>query len=237
MVICYSLKIANQLKIDWHFIAFSCRSPCSGSHGGPSSFVISCYVTPNALLQDKWGRSTLDCAYSFRNPFRLREHYNFLHVPHIVCLYQPIPYVPLMRGTLSSTSQTYTIYASSSSACNTFFRSLAGAIFPVASHSIISSLGTKWGGEFHDFLMFAVQNLIVSILPSVSVWFLIPRHDPNSPDFHPLRRISPGQIAPRPGSKCNCHTNAGCRGRGRDEGRAGPGAGQACAQLPCFAEK
>ncbi|KAH8110707.1 hypothetical protein DFH11DRAFT_1619767 [Phellopilus nigrolimitatus] len=44
---------------------------------------------------------------------------------------------------LTDSSQTYTIYASSASACNTFWRSLVASIFPVASHSIISHLGTK----------------------------------------------------------------------------------------------
>ncbi|KAI0050890.1 MFS general substrate transporter [Auriscalpium vulgare] len=53
---------------------------------------------------------------------------------------------------LAYVSQTYTIYASSAVACNTFARSIIGAIFPVAAHRIFTSMGTKWGLSLFGFL-------------------------------------------------------------------------------------
>ncbi|TDL20718.1 MFS general substrate transporter [Rickenella mellea] len=50
------------------------------------------------------------------------------------------------------TARTYTIYASSAQACNTFTRSLIAAIFPVVAHSIIGNLGTDWGVSLFGFL-------------------------------------------------------------------------------------
>lgn len=46
-----------------------------------------------------------------------------------------------------SNSMTYTAYTNSAIAVSFFTRSLACAALALASHKIVSSLGTKWGGE------------------------------------------------------------------------------------------
>ncbi|KAI0063445.1 MFS general substrate transporter [Artomyces pyxidatus] len=53
---------------------------------------------------------------------------------------------------LAYVAQIYTIYASSAVACNTFARSIIACIFPVAAHSILDSMGTKWGVSLFGFL-------------------------------------------------------------------------------------
>lgn len=52
---------------------------------------------------------------------------------------------------IHSTSQTYTIYASSSGACNIFARCMIGSFFPIVAHSVIDNLGSEWGGKFAGF--------------------------------------------------------------------------------------
>ncbi|KAH8115235.1 major facilitator superfamily domain-containing protein, partial [Phellopilus nigrolimitatus] len=62
--------------------------------------------------------------------------------------------VPTLAGTLYGFSTLIIFYTflTYASACNTFWRSLVASIFPVASHSIISHLGTKWGVSLFGFL-------------------------------------------------------------------------------------
>ncbi|EIW54811.1 MFS general substrate transporter [Trametes versicolor FP-101664 SS1] len=52
----------------------------------------------------------------------------------------------------SYTSRTYTLYASSAAAANTFFRSVVASIFPIIAHSIVDALGTKWGISIFAFI-------------------------------------------------------------------------------------
>ncbi|KLO13139.1 MFS general substrate transporter [Schizopora paradoxa] len=54
------------------------------------------------------------------------------------------------------TSQTYSVYTNSASACNSFFRSIASAVLAIASHKIISSLGSNWGISLFGFLTFGL---------------------------------------------------------------------------------
>jgi len=49
-------------------------------------------------------------------------------------------------------TQTYSIYASSAQAANTFVRSIFAAICPVIAHPIIDPLGTRWGVSLFGFL-------------------------------------------------------------------------------------
>lgn len=53
---------------------------------------------------------------------------------------------------LAYVSQTYTVYASSASACNVFVRSIIASAFPVFANSLLSSVGTKWGLSLFGFL-------------------------------------------------------------------------------------
>ncbi|OBZ66361.1 hypothetical protein A0H81_13585 [Grifola frondosa] len=53
---------------------------------------------------------------------------------------------------LTYTSQTFTIYASSSGACNTFARCMIGSFFPIVAHSIVRNLGTEWGVSVFGFI-------------------------------------------------------------------------------------
>ncbi|KAH9933622.1 MFS general substrate transporter [Epithele typhae] len=53
---------------------------------------------------------------------------------------------------LTYTSQTYTIYASSSSSCNVFARCTIGSIFPIVAHSIIDNVGSEWGVSIFGFI-------------------------------------------------------------------------------------
>ncbi|KAI0363222.1 MFS general substrate transporter [Pilatotrama ljubarskyi] len=50
------------------------------------------------------------------------------------------------------TSRTYSLYASSAAAANTFFRSVVASIFPIIAHSVIDALGTKWGVTVFAFI-------------------------------------------------------------------------------------
>ncbi|KAI0761317.1 MFS general substrate transporter [Trametes elegans] len=54
------------------------------------------------------------------------------------------------------TSRTYTLYASSASAANTFFRSVVASIFPIVAHSVVDALGTKWGVTVFAFIALAM---------------------------------------------------------------------------------
>ncbi|KAH8111848.1 MFS general substrate transporter [Phellopilus nigrolimitatus] len=53
---------------------------------------------------------------------------------------------------LTYTAETYGIYANSANVCNSFCRSLVAAIFPLVAHSLVNSLGTKWGVSLFAFL-------------------------------------------------------------------------------------
>ncbi|RPD54868.1 MFS general substrate transporter [Lentinus tigrinus ALCF2SS1-6] len=57
---------------------------------------------------------------------------------------------------LTYTSQTYTIYASSSGACNIFARCLIGSFFPIVAHSIVDNLGSEWGVSVFGFISFCL---------------------------------------------------------------------------------
>ncbi|KAI0821868.1 MFS general substrate transporter [Trametes gibbosa] len=50
------------------------------------------------------------------------------------------------------TSRTYSLYASSAAAANTFFRSVVASIFPIVAHTIVDALGTKWGVTVFAFI-------------------------------------------------------------------------------------
>ncbi|THH19253.1 hypothetical protein EW146_g1874 [Bondarzewia mesenterica] len=53
---------------------------------------------------------------------------------------------------LAYVSQTYTVYASSASACNVFVRSVVASAFPVFANSLLRAVGTKWGVSLFGFL-------------------------------------------------------------------------------------
>ncbi|KAH8100972.1 MFS general substrate transporter [Cristinia sonorae] len=48
--------------------------------------------------------------------------------------------------------QTYGVYATSAQSANTFVRSMVAAVFPIAAHSVIRNLGTKWGASTFGFI-------------------------------------------------------------------------------------
>ncbi|CDO71078.1 hypothetical protein BN946_scf184844.g82 [Trametes cinnabarina] len=52
----------------------------------------------------------------------------------------------------SYTSRTYSIWASSAAAANTFFRSVVASVFPILAHTIVDRLGTKWGVTVFAFI-------------------------------------------------------------------------------------
>ncbi|KAI0659875.1 MFS general substrate transporter [Cubamyces menziesii] len=56
----------------------------------------------------------------------------------------------------SYTSRTYSLYASSAAAANTFFRSVVASIFPIVAHSVVDALGTKWGVTVFAFISVAM---------------------------------------------------------------------------------
>ncbi|EJC99613.1 MFS general substrate transporter [Fomitiporia mediterranea MF3/22] len=74
--------------------------------------------------------------------------------------------VPTLAGTLYAFSTLIIFYTflTYASACNTFWRSLIGSIFPVASHSIISRLGTKWGVSLFGFLSLGLLPIPIIFL-------------------------------------------------------------------------
>ncbi|KAM5544656.1 hypothetical protein V8D89_001554 [Ganoderma adspersum] len=62
------------------------------------------------------------------------------------------------------TSQTYTIYASSSGACNTFARCMIGSVFPIIAHSITDNLGTEWGVSVFGFISLFLIPIPIAFL-------------------------------------------------------------------------
>ncbi|KAI0788184.1 MFS general substrate transporter [Fomes fomentarius] len=65
---------------------------------------------------------------------------------------------------LTYTSQTYTIYASSSGACNIFARCMIGSFFPIVAHSVIDNLGSEWGVSVFAFISLALIPIPLAFL-------------------------------------------------------------------------
>ncbi|KAI0750005.1 major facilitator superfamily domain-containing protein [Daedaleopsis nitida] len=65
---------------------------------------------------------------------------------------------------LTYTSQTYTIYASSSGACNIFARCMIGSFFPIVAHSIIDNLGSEWGVSVFGFISLCLIPIPIAFL-------------------------------------------------------------------------
>lgn len=55
----------------------------------------------------------------------------------------------------------YTIYAASAMAANTVFRSLAGAVLPLAGRPMYQKLGLGWGNSLLGFIALALAPLPV----------------------------------------------------------------------------
>jgi hypothetical protein len=53
----------------------------------------------------------------------------------------------------------YTIYAASAMAANTLFRSLAGALLPLAGPKMYETLGLGWGNSLLGFIALAMTPL------------------------------------------------------------------------------
>ncbi|KAI1783606.1 MFS general substrate transporter [Ganoderma leucocontextum] len=64
----------------------------------------------------------------------------------------------------STITITYTIYASSSGACNTFARCMIGSFFPIVAHSITDNLGTDWGVSVFGFISLLLIPIPIAFL-------------------------------------------------------------------------
>jgi hypothetical protein len=58
----------------------------------------------------------------------------------------------IFQGCLNYLVDTYTKYAASTIACNTFLRSVFAASFPLFSKQMFANLGVHWGGSLIGFV-------------------------------------------------------------------------------------
>lgn len=80
-----------------------------------------------------------------------RDHIHWI-VPAIGVFLLGIGFVNIFQGCLNYLVDTYTRYAASAIAANTFLRSIFAAAFPLFSKQMFDSLGVQWGGSLIGFI-------------------------------------------------------------------------------------
>lgn len=152
---------------------------------------------------------------------------------------RPASIRPLTKA--HSTSRTYTLYASSAAAANTFFRSVVASIFPILAHSIVDALGTKWGSACppHTSCLVPWNFHSPNSYGSIHLRVHLARAHPHPVRLCALRARATRALAPRTSGarsdRANACGAAGARDRtrDRDRGRAETAGRCVSAHGPC----